>query len=316
MAKTMADLFARYDSLRNAEEAKLQAWQQRIFQEHPVMESLENQKKALLVDQLQRILQDPEQKEQIKQSVERQLQEIEQQMQAYARQHHIERPQQQSCPLCGGTGHMQGRLCICIREQAYVEVLGGRELSSADGSFAAYDEAVFPTKEQCGKTNSIKRFLQEYSAHFPENAKRQLLFCGRTGTGKSFLLHALLKDLHKKERDICCISAGRMFDYFHQHRLGEGYSVDLLYGAKVLAIDDLGSEPMTQNVTREYFFDLLCQRAEKGLYTFIVTNHSMQQLAERYTERIFSRLVGARDSYVLNFDGEDLRMRALPKENA
>ena len=66
---------------------------------------------------------------------------------------------------------------------------------------------------------------------------------------------------------------------------------------------------MTQNVTREYFFDLLCQRAQKGLYTFAVTNHSMEQLPERYTERVFSRLVSARDSHVLRFTGDDLRMR-------
>ena len=31
MAKTMEDLFARYDSLKNAEEARQQAWQQQIY---------------------------------------------------------------------------------------------------------------------------------------------------------------------------------------------------------------------------------------------------------------------------------------------
>lgn len=35
MAKTMADLFARYDSLKNAEDARQQAWQQQIYREHP-----------------------------------------------------------------------------------------------------------------------------------------------------------------------------------------------------------------------------------------------------------------------------------------
>ena len=76
----------------------------------------------------------------------------------------------------------------------------------------------------------------------------------------------------------------------------------------MLAIDDLGSEPMTQNVTREYFFELLCRRQERGGYTFAVTNHSFEQLAERYTERVFSRLAGVSGSDVLRFTGQDLRM--------
>ena len=38
MAKTMADLFARYDSLKNAEDARQQAWQQQIYREHPALE--------------------------------------------------------------------------------------------------------------------------------------------------------------------------------------------------------------------------------------------------------------------------------------
>lgn len=58
----MEDLFARYDSLKNAEEARQQAWQQQIYREHPVLETLDRQKKALLVDQLKEIMQTPEQK--------------------------------------------------------------------------------------------------------------------------------------------------------------------------------------------------------------------------------------------------------------
>ena len=318
MAKTMADLFARYDSLKNAEDARQQTWQQQIYREHPALERLENQKKALLVDQLKEIMQAPEQKEQIKQRVAQQLQELERQTADYLQRQKIQRPQPQViCPICQGSGYVQGKLCICMKEQAYIQVLGGHEIQALDGSFAQYNEEIFAGNEvQRGTTRRIKLFLQDYAKKFPQNEKRQLLLCGRAGLGKSYLLHALLKELRKKERDICCITAGRMFDYFHRHRLGEGYSVNLFYEATILAIDDLGSEPMTQNVTREYFFDLLCQRAQKGLYTFAVTNHSMEQLPERYTERVFSRLISARDSYVLRFAGDDLRMREIVREKS
>lgn len=81
-----------------------------------------------------------------------------------------------------------------------------------------------------------------------------------------------------------------------------------VYDAKVLVIDDLGSEPLTQNVTREYFFDLLCARARAGLHTFMATNNTYEQLKERYTERVSSRLLSKKQSLVLRFFGEDLRL--------
>ena len=184
-------------------------------------------------------------------------------------------------------------------------MLGAQAVDSLDGSFAEFDDTIFGgQEEQRARTRAIARFLQNYALEFPHNAKRQLLFLGRAGLGKSFLLHALLKEIEPKEADICCISAGRLFDAFHQHRLGEDAGVELFYEAKVLAIDDLGSEPMT----REYFFELLCRRQERGGYTFAVTNHSFEQLAERYTERVFSRLAGVSGSDVLRFTGQDLRM--------
>ena len=91
-------------------------------------------------------------------------------------------------------------------------------------------------------------------------------------------------------------------------KLGETDGVDLLYEAKILAIDDLGSEPMTQNVTREYLFDLMNVRKEKGLLTVFISNNTLDELNNRYTERIVSRLLSVNDSDVFQFEGKDLRL--------
>lgn len=310
MAKTIADLLNRYDSRKNEEILRREAWEAELYRRHPALAALEAQKKELFLRQLERVLHAPGDKDAIKEEAAREAENIQAQVDAYKEEHAIPAYcPQVICPLCGGAGYVRGILCTCIRRQAYQEVLGAQAVDSLDGSFAEFDDTIFGgQEEQRARTRAIARFLQNYALEFPHNAKRQLLFLGRAGLGKSFLLHALLKEIEPKEADICCISAGRLFDAFHQHRLGEDAGVELFYEAKVLAIDDLGSEPMTQNVTREYFFELLCRRQERGGYTFAVTNHSFEQLAERYTERVFSRLAGVSGSDVLRFTGQDLRM--------
>ena len=80
------------------------------------------------------------------------------------------------------------------------------------------------------------------------------------------------------------------------------YSVDLLL------IDDLGTEPLWENITLEQIFALLEHRIQNGLHTVISTNYNLENLQSRYTRRIYSRLLDQRHSLVLQFQGQDVRL--------
>ena len=75
----------------------------------------------------------------------------------------------------------------------------------------------------------------------------------------------------------------------------------------VLILDDLGSEPLMQNVTVEQLFNLINERQSKGLSTVVSTNLTLQELRERYTERVASRLNNPRNCLILTLAGKDLR---------
>ena len=77
----------------------------------------------------------------------------------------------------------------------------------------------------------------------------------------------------------------------------------------LLLIDDLGSEPMVKNITREYLFTLINERIAAGKGTVIATNLSPDDLEEVYGERVRSRLTDQHRSIVLKFSGKDLRKR-------
>ena len=75
----------------------------------------------------------------------------------------------------------------------------------------------------------------------------------------------------------------------------------------VLMLDDLGSEPLMQNITVEQLFHLINERQRKGLSTVISTNLTLPELKERYTERIVSRLNDPGNCEVIILEGRDLR---------
>ena len=80
----------------------------------------------------------------------------------------------------------------------------------------------------------------------------------------------------------------------------------------VLMLDDLGSEPMMQNVTIEQLFNLINERQNRNLATVISTNLDMAKFRERYSERIASRLRDSRCT-ILSLLGKDIRIEESRK---
>ena len=73
----------------------------------------------------------------------------------------------------------------------------------------------------------------------------------------------------------------------------------------MLALDDLGSEQVTDWV-REQLFLVINSRYEQMLPTIITTNDSLESLEEHVGQRITSRIAGMCQGVVL--DGPDYRL--------
>ena len=72
-------------------------------------------------------------------------------------------------------------------------------------------------------------------------------------------------------------------------------------------IDDMGVEPLMENITIVQWFNLINERQLRGKGPVISTNLNVEELRRRYTERITSRLLDGKQCMLLQFLGDDVR---------
>lgn len=60
-----------------------------------------------------------------------------------------------------------------------------------------------------------------------------------------------------------------------------------LIDCDLLIIDDLGTEPLYRNVSGEYLYTIINERKITKKHTLISTNLSLDDILNRYGERIF-----------------------------
>lgn len=80
----------------------------------------------------------------------------------------------------------------------------------------------------------------------------------------------------------------------------------------LLILDDLGAEPMLNNITRENLTNLLDARQRQGLATAFSSNFTREQIINEYGERFAFRLLSPRNTLTLELIGENLRLLPLP----
>ncbi len=218
-----------------------------------------------------------------------------------------------SCALCRDTGLLEDTTrCECFKKRVLEDKLDAARLTDDAVSFENFDLNRFGTdpidngKSQRDIMARIRDICVTYADDYP-SCLSILLLSGGVGLGKTYVSKCIMRRVIERGFTAASFTAYRLFSMFHQHRLGEDVDLEPILEVPLLIIDDIGTEPMTKNVTKEYFFDLLNERNAAGRKTVIVTNLPFHELDERYGERIFSRLMDVRFSQKILFKGRDIR---------
>ena len=152
------------------------------------------------------------------------------------------------------------------------------------------------------------------SKNFVENFKddyRNLFFYGTVGTGKSFLSGCIAKELLQDGFSVIYFSSSVLFERLAQCAFDTKSKDELqifcddLYGCDLLIIDDLGTE-ITNSFVTSQLFSCLNERGLRRKPAIISTNLSLEELRDRYSDRIFSRITS--NFSLCKLTGPDIRI--------
>ncbi|NCB05724.1 MAG: hypothetical protein EOM69_09415, partial [Clostridia bacterium] len=207
-----------------------------------------------------------------------------------------------TCPVCKDEGYVYspGRhMCACMEKELNLRAL--RQLgfdARHPQTFEAFREEVFTDEEKPSQRGVMRRnraVCERYANEFPHTQYSDLLLIGQSGLGKTFLLQSIAARVVERGYTALYISAYRMQEtarksYFENNP----EPMRPLLETPLLLLDDLGTEPLMENITIVQLFNLLNERQLAGLHTVLSTNLTIPQLKERYTERVASRLLDSR----------------------
>lgn len=122
----------------------------------------------------------------------------------------------------------------------------------------------------------LDKFFDEYS---PAKNNVGLYLHGSFGSGKSFLVSALLNELHeKKKASVCVIYFPEALRTLKDDWDDFGSKIEYLKSVDILLIDDIGAEKVTEWGRDEVLGTILQARMDSKLATFFTSNLSIKEL--------------------------------------
>lgn len=207
-----------------------------------------------------------------------------------------------TCNICKDKGVFNGKKCKC-----YYNLLTKYTLESLN--INKRDFPTFSSEVPQGLTKHYE-ILKLYSNKFPITEIKNFVFLGKVGTGKTYLASSIAGELLKKEYLPVFLTATELNAIFlkmHKQEVDRELIFDVLTTCDMLIIDDLGTEPLYNNVTAEYLLSVISERINKNKHFIITTNLSTSEILARYNERFLSRISNKKQTAIIPFNGKDLR---------
>ena len=229
-----------------------------------------------------------------------------------------------------------GRKCHCLQlkirkllyAQSNLENILNKE-NFDNFSFDYYDnKTILPGQNitNAAYMEGVKRFCEKFADKYfkmnrsenenisasEENDRRNIIFSGNTGVGKTYLSNCIAKVLLDRYYSVIYLSAKELFEALVKVKMEKSEDqkylllIEEVYESDMLIIDDLGTE-LSNHFTTTEFFHIINRRVNTDKSTIISTNLSLDEMRDIYSERVTSRI---RKSFMyIRLFGNDIRAK-------
>lgn len=210
------------------------------------------------------------------------------------------------CKICNDTGIVGTKWCKCLSD--LISEYSGQTCNKVTyADCQQIDESIL---------KQVKAITSNYSK---TNPICNIVISGSVGVGKTYLAQAMQNELNKKEVSTIFTSATNLNSNFLEYHKcfneDKNTYIQCYLDCDALFIDDLGTEPLLKNVTKEYLLMVIKERVAKQKLTIVTTNLKGSEFLQRYEERIFSHLLDKSKSLVIDIQGKDLRLQKRSVQN-
>ena len=210
-----------------------------------------------------------------------------------------------NCKICNDNGIVNDKICNCLQEKYNNALLNYTETNLIDiPTLNQINASLYSNEEMITKLISNLQKLAVLNTKF-----NTILFCGETGTGKTYISKSFLKTFVLNNKLGLYINAFNLNNELLKYHttFDNNKNLNRFLVPDILVIDDLGTENIYKNVTLEYLLYILNERQQANKITLFSTNLTLQDIKARYTDRFLSRLLDKNCSLKYNFIGNDLR---------
>jgi DNA replication protein DnaC len=210
------------------------------------------------------------------------------------------------CPVCGDRGIVDGQMCRCLKRLVIEKSYPGAGLDPKQ-SFETFRSDLLSDPKERRFRKRVFDYCVSYADSFPNNEQPDLMLLGSPGVGKTFLLNCIGGRVLDRGYSVLRITANRLIQRKLEVIRREAEEQDLLM-PDLLIIDDLGTEPMVNNVTVETILSVICERQDSNKPTLFASNKELADVNSEYGDRVASRLTDPNRVKLIKIQTESMRL--------
>lgn len=324
--KYTKEILLEYEKVRDFEQKQLEQRKTEVYNAIPKMEQIDKEigKTGILIAKA--ILKNPTDYEEAVSTIHKKMDKLKQEKAILLTENNIPIHYLQmnyQCSHCKDTGFIQnGKKCSCFNQKLIDKTYSMSNLEKVlekenfhNFNIDLFSDKPFEDEDLTPRQNmlNILNICEGFVINFDTISNENLLFYGTTGLGKTFLCNCIAKSLLDKGKIVVYQTAFKILEVLEDYKFNRKRTknieeiYNLIFDSDLLIIDDLGTE-LTNTFTNTEFFNIINTRLIQNKKIIISTNLSPDELANIYSDRIFSRIVGSFTKH--RFYGKDLRWEA------